>query len=116
MLSNINHGRHAVQIDAIGGLHLRGVDVLARYGGEEFAIILPGTSSRSSKMVGERLRRKIAGRPFTINGKDIYLTISLGGATFPEHAAEAHQLVECADRAMYRAKQAGRNCFRLAGE
>ena len=95
---------------------LRGVDVLARYGGEEFAIILPGTSSRSSKMVGERLRRKIAGRPFTINGKDIYLTISLGGATFPEHAAEAHQLVECADQAMYRAKQAGRNCLRLVVE
>ncbi|HEX6305708.1 MAG TPA: diguanylate cyclase [Anaerolineales bacterium] len=89
---------------------LRGVDVLARYGGEEFAIILPGTALRSLRAVGERLRKTVAARPFRINGKELPITISVGGVTFPDNAREAHQLVECADQAMYRAKQNGRNC------
>lgn len=89
---------------------LRGIDFLARYGGEEFALILPGTSLRSLRAVGERLRKTVAAQPFRINGKEVHLTISAGGATFPDSAHEAHQLVECADQAMYRAKQNGRNC------
>lgn len=89
---------------------LRGIDVLARYGGEEFAIILPRTSHCSLGAVGERLRKTVAAQPFKVNGNAVPLTISVGGATFPDNAHEAHQLVECADQAMYRAKQNGRNC------
>ncbi len=92
---------------------LRGVDVLARYGGEEFAIILPSTSPRFLKRVGERLRKNVAARPFVINGKEVRLTISVGGATYPDSARDVHRLVECADQAMYRAKQYGRNCVQL---
>ena len=89
--------------------HLRGIDILARYGGEEFALILPGTSLQSLSAVGERLRTTVAAKPFGINGYDVHLAVSVGGATFPDSAHEAHQLVECADQAMYRAKQNGRN-------
>lgn len=93
---------------------LRDIDLLARYGGEEFAIILPRTSLRYLRTVGERLRKTVAAQPFKINGKQVPLTISVGGATFPDNAREAHRMVECADEAMYRAKQNGRNCVYIS--
>ncbi|HZD57850.1 MAG TPA: GAF domain-containing protein [Anaerolineales bacterium] len=93
---------------------MRSVDVLARYGGEEFAVILPETPAGSLASLGERLRKAVAVRPFLIDDTVIPLTVSIGGATFPDHAREAYRLVECADHAMYQAKKDGRNCVRLA--
>jgi diguanylate cyclase (GGDEF)-like protein len=92
--------------------NLREVDILARYGGEEFAIILPDTTPVALKIVGERLRETVSAQPFILDGKTVYLTVSIGASTFPDDARQAHRLVECADRAMYRAKQDGRNRLR----
>jgi diguanylate cyclase (GGDEF)-like protein len=92
---------------------LRGVDILARYGGEEFAVILPGTPSSSLAGVGERLRQGIAMRPFTLDEKTISITVSTGGATFPDDASDAHRLVDEADRWLYDAKETGRNRTRV---
>lgn len=93
---------------------LRVVDVLARYGGEEFTVILPGTTSESVLPVAEKLRRAVAAQAFQVNGLDIPVTVSIGGATYPDHAGSARELVECADQAMYLAKKRGRNCVHLA--
>jgi diguanylate cyclase (GGDEF)-like protein len=100
---------------------LRTIDHLARYGGEEFTAILPGTSAESMKQVAERLRRAVAAHPFHIyreasNRETIILplTISIGGSTYPVHGQTSRELVSSADRALYQAKSAGRNCVRIA--
>lgn len=93
---------------------MRSVDLLARYGGEEFAVILPETPVGSLVSLGERLQKAVAAQPFLVDDTIIPLTVSIGGATFPDHARAAYQLVECADHAMYQAKKDGRNCVRLA--
>ena len=92
---------------------LRVVDILARYGGEEFTVILPGTTEESVVHVAEKLRRAVAAQVFRVNDLDIPVTVSIGGATYPDHASSARELVECADQAMYLAKDGGRNCVRL---
>lgn len=88
---------------------LRAVDILARYGGEEYAVILPGTPPSSLSGVAERLRQVIAMRPFEVDELQIVITVSAGGASFPEDAAEAQALIDEADRWLYRAKESGRN-------
>jgi diguanylate cyclase (GGDEF)-like protein len=92
---------------------LRAVDILARYGGEEFAVILPGTPASSLAGVGERLRQGIAMQPFTVEDKLISITVSAGGATFPEDANDVHRLIDEADRWLYDAKETGRNRTRV---
>ncbi|MBN1439701.1 MAG: diguanylate cyclase [Anaerolineales bacterium] len=92
---------------------LRAVDILARYGGEEFAVILPGTPGSSLAGVGERLRQAIAMPPFTVEERSIAITVSAGGATFPDDANDGHRLVDEADRWLYDAKQSGRNRTRV---
>jgi diguanylate cyclase (GGDEF)-like protein len=92
---------------------LRAVDILARYGGEEFAVILPGTPVSSLAGVGERLRQGIAMRPFEVDDLSISITVSAGGATFPEDANDVHRLIDEADRWLYDAKETGRNRTRV---
>jgi len=92
---------------------LRAVDILARYGGEEFAVILPGTPGSSLAGVGERLRQGIAMRPFVVEDRSISITVSAGGATFPDDANDVHRLVDEADRWLYDAKDTGRNRTRV---
>jgi diguanylate cyclase (GGDEF)-like protein/PAS domain S-box-containing protein len=86
--------------------HVRKVDVPCRYGGEEFLAILPGTDQAGAIIVAERLRHSI--EQMTVEG--LRVTISIGVATIP--ALDVHRpelLIEAADRALYRAKRAGRN-------
>jgi len=90
---------------------IRDEDIVARYGGEEFCIILPGIQKDGIAALGERVRSKIEFEPFhkeeiQPGGK---VTVSLGIATFPDDADDFHQLVEKADKALYRAKDMGRN-------
>lgn len=85
---------------------LRASDFPARYGGEEFAIILPNTNAAGSVHVAETLRRAIEGETW----EDRAITASIGVATLSEEISTAAELVDAADRALYRSKQAGRNC------
>lgn len=89
----------------------RGQDTVARYGGEEFSIILPETEKEAALKVAERIRGCVSEQPFpnkeTQPGGN--LTISLGVATFPLDAGDVNGLVEKADKALYRAKEGGRN-------
>jgi diguanylate cyclase (GGDEF)-like protein len=84
---------------------VRGADVAARYGGEEFAILLPETSSSEAKVIAERIRKRVEQTDFP-NRK---VTVSIGIATFSTELSTAEYLVSAADRALYKAKDAGRN-------
>src|SRR5438067_1839291 len=92
---------------------LRGVDTAARYGGEEFAVILPQAGTDGALIVAERLRRRI--EQMEVPGVG-HITASLGIATFPQHASSRDTLVVAADRALYDAKNTGRNCVCIPPE
>lgn len=92
----------------------RGIDMVARYGGEEFILLLPKTNKESAFFVAEKLRNAIANEDFltTLDGEDRTtekITISLGIAEYPTDCSEIETLVEKADRALYAAKEGGRN-------
>lgn len=92
----------------------RSVDMVARYGGEEFVIVLPDTRPDGAFTFAERLRQRIAEYDFAEAGEPLYVTVSIGMASFPEEGVvRAEDLIERADQAMYRAKQEGRNRVRV---
>ena len=96
-------------------------DLAARYGGEEFAMLLPNTDAAGCARIGDRIRRAIreAGLVHTTNHATGYVTASLGGAACRpvlERTAGVVSLVEAADRALYAAKEAGRNRLMMSGE
>ena len=89
---------------------LREGDVLVRYGGEEFLAILPSASKEGSMHWGERLRQIVENTSIPYGDKMIRVTISVGCTSYPELYAEGDQdLVKCADKALYSAKESGRN-------
>ncbi len=92
---------------------LRNVDAVGRYGGEEFAAILPHTSHEDGLKTGERIRKAVADHAFRVGHRELKVTISVGVASYPSDAVDSPgDLVREADRALYRAKQAGRNAVR----
>jgi diguanylate cyclase (GGDEF)-like protein len=89
---------------------LRQPDLIARFGGEEFVVVLRETSQANAVLVANRLRQRIQDTGFDHDGRTLRVTLSVGVAAFPEHdVAESEELLELADQALYRAKEAGRN-------
>lgn len=88
-------------------------EIFARLGGDEFAVLLPDAGEKQAAMLGERIVRAIAQIPFRFEGQNIRLTTSLGIALYPEHADNAEELIAHADTAMYQAKEAGKNAWRV---
>ncbi len=88
---------------------VRSVDLAARTGGEEFAILLEDADGNGAWKVAERLRKLVEGLELIFLGKRAAVTISLGIAAFPQDADSLEGLVNCADRALYHAKECGRN-------
>ena len=90
--------------------HLRPDDVLGRFGGEEFVIFLPETTPEDARNIAERLRILVAETPIKTEIGLIHTTISIGVAIKEKATTMSiDQLLSNADRAMYRAKQTGRN-------
>ncbi|MBI4184049.1 MAG: diguanylate cyclase [Proteobacteria bacterium] len=95
---------------------MRGNDIAARYGGEEFIVLLPETTAEAALTVAERLRRRLAETPVaTAAGRALPVTVSIGVAAFPGVGEGAEALIAAADRALYAAKEAGRNRVVRAG-
>ena len=101
-------------VSAILSQALREYDVVARYGGEEFAIVLPTTPKQKAASIAERLRLSIAERDFRFKDEVIKCSISLGVASFPDDGTDAESLVAASDKALYKAKERGRNQVALA--
>lgn len=88
---------------------IRGADVAARYGGEEFLAYLPENGRSGAHQAAERIRTAIKDHIFAADGPRIQMTVSIGIALFPEHGRDLESLVSHADKALYQAKQSGRD-------
>ena len=91
---------------------IRPMDTQSRYGGEEFAIVLPACPAHQGHAVAERLRQTIESTPIRISsGQTLHVTVSIGGVYAQQWIRSTTQLwTERADRQLYLAKSAGRNC------
>jgi diguanylate cyclase (GGDEF)-like protein len=112
---NDRHG-HGAGDDVLRGLaerlrsRVREEDVVARFGGEEFLVILPDTGAEGAATAAEDLRQAVAAEPFPVGRFALRLTVSVGWATWRGESLE--RLVARADRGLYAAKEAGRDCVR----
>jgi diguanylate cyclase (GGDEF)-like protein len=93
---------------------VRAVDVCARFGGEEIAILLPQTSLLGASELADRLRKAVGARPIMAAGNEIPVTISCGVSCYPEGVLTKEALFAAADRALYEAKNSGRNRVKSA--
>ena len=96
----------------VGG-QVRRNEIFARLGGDEFAILVPEISDEILRVLAERITRSIALVRFQFEGQSLRLTSSLGIAVYPDHADNAEDFVARADTAMYQAKEAGKNAWRI---
>lgn len=86
------------------------IDTVARYGGEEFALILVKTDDQGAVETAERIRSAIAAVPFkSPQGGEVQVTMSFGISEYRKHAKQLNELIAKADKALYRAKENGRN-------
>ncbi|RJP64266.1 MAG: GGDEF domain-containing protein [Candidatus Abyssobacteria bacterium SURF_17] len=92
---------------------IRYEDLAARYGGEEFVIILPETAPESARNPAERLRRSLEAHQFRAGDATFSVTISVGIASYPDHASTMEELLQKADIALYQAKRSGKNAVRV---
>jgi two-component system, cell cycle response regulator len=112
---NDRHG-HGAGDDVLRGLadrlrsRVREEDVVARFGGEEFLVILPDTGASGAATAAEDLREAVAAQPFPVGRIALPLTVSVGWATWRGEPLE--RLIARADRGLYAAKEAGRDCVR----
>ncbi|MEA3193286.1 MAG: hypothetical protein QOD26_1619 [Betaproteobacteria bacterium] len=88
---------------------LRFTDIAARYGGDEFIVLLPETPAKGAMEVAERIRTRIAENPLELDQRRVVSSVSIGIACYPEDGRTLDSLAAHADRALYSAKQDGRN-------
>jgi len=89
---------------------IRQSDLVCRYGAEEFAVIMPNTRPETAHMVCERFRSRVTAHQFKYNSSQFQVRVSIGTASFNESKTRSPQkLVDLADQALYKAKNAGRN-------
>ncbi len=107
-------GDHAIKTVATCLMaNLRETDHIARYGGEEFALILYNIPPEEALSVTERVRQSISELPIHFDDRSFKITMSFGIATLTDDSVERESLLDQADKALYEAKSAGRNCCRV---
>jgi len=88
---------------------IRDIDFLARYGGEEFVIILPNCDMKGGVEIANRIQESLAQNMLTVEGKNIHMTLSIGVCMLNDEYTNFEKLLNGADKAMYQAKNNGRN-------
>ena len=88
---------------------IRNIDIPARYGGEEFAVVLVGTDGKGAMNMAERMRKTVMDTKFTADENTFNVTVSIGISTYEGEAMKKEELVDKADKALYKAKGNGRN-------
>ena len=95
------------------GTCVRDTDTVARQGGDEFVVVLPDVAdTQDASIVAEKIIRRLA-EPFELGGNTVRIGVSIGIALYPHHGTEAENLLRHADLAMFQAKLAGRNTWRM---
>ena len=103
------------EVGALLRKQVRGEDIPCRYGGEEFLLLLPGAPAEIALHRAEQLREAVRHLNVNFHGQTLgTLTISIGVAMFPQHGTGADSLLESGDRALYTAKESGRDQVLLA--
>ncbi len=112
---HLSGSRLLVEVARVLRSCVRDDDVVVRYGGDEYVVLLVGIDSGGGLKVAERIRRAIEDHRFlSREGARVRITSSIGLASFPEHAAGAAEILDFADRAMYRGKKSTRNVVYMA--
>lgn len=111
---NDNHGHEAGNrllklVAKCIAAELRHTDVLARFGGDEFVVLLPETAPDRAVEVAQRILQAVATTSLDFEGKRIGTSVSIGLACYPDDGRSIDSIQARADRAMYMAKQQGRN-------
>jgi diguanylate cyclase (GGDEF)-like protein len=91
----------------------RSMDIVCRYGGEEFIVILPKCQLNGAYQFAERVRAAVEASPVKTDKESVPVTISIGVAEYQSDEEQEH-FIERADKALYEAKQSGRNCVKVA--
>jgi len=117
---NDQHGHLAgskllVEVGRVLKSCVRDDDVVVRYGGDEYVAVLVGIDSGGALKVAERIRRSVEDHSFLADeNQRVHITCSIGLASVPEHSSEKAEILDLADRAMYRGKRSNRNVVYIA--
>lgn len=99
-------------VATIGSTVLRACDVFARFGGEEFVCLLPGTDTAGAHVAAEKLRKEVEQLVVVVDTQTVTVTTSIGVGGILQGDRSIADAMKRADKALYRAKAAGRNCVR----
>ena len=114
---HLSGSRLLVEVARVLRSCVRDEDVVVRYGGDEYVVLLVGIDSGGGLKVAERVRRAIEDhRYLSREGARVRVTASIGLASFPEHASSKAEILDFADRAMYRGKRSSRNVVYMASK
>jgi two-component system, cell cycle response regulator len=114
---HLSGSRLLIEVGRVLRSCVRDEDVVVRYGGDEYVVLLVGIDSGGGLKVAERVRRAIEDhRYLSREGARVRVTASIGLASFPEHAAAKPEILDFADRAMYRGKRSTRNVVYMASK
>jgi len=98
------------ELGSLLGSSIRGGDIACRYGGEEFLIILVDCALEPACQRAEVLKEQVRNMQIHHRGQTLHqVTVSIGVAAFPDHGTSAQQIINLADKALYKAKASGRN-------
>lgn len=89
--------------------NIRHTDILGRYGGDEYVILLPRTNLTTAARIASRICKTISNKPFETKAGRVPVTVSLGVTEADSHTQNIQELLDLADKALYHAKQKGRN-------
>jgi len=90
--------------------NVRATDIACRYGGEEMSIILPNTSKEMAMITAKKICKLVSAKRFKLNNnQESHVTISSGVSTFPDDGATPSEIIDAADKKLYKSKNNGRN-------